>query len=76
MKNHNSIISIGNIEDILEKLNDLDLKIVNSFYYSSKSIKEIASELHISKTNVTTRLYRIRKKIKKLFFMEEKDGKQ
>lgn len=64
------------IEKCFKNLNDLDLKIVNSFYYSSKSIKEIASELHISKTNVTTRLYRIRKKIKKLFFMEEKDGKQ
>ena len=35
------------------------------FYYSSKSIKDIASELNITEFNVTTRLYRIRKRLRK-----------
>lgn len=53
------------IQRCLKKLNVIEQEIFNSFYYSSKSIKDIAKELNISEFNVTTRLYRIRKKLKK-----------
>lgn len=53
------------IQRCLKKLKGIEQKIFNSFYYSSKSIKDIAKELNISEFNVTTRLYRIRKKLKK-----------
>ncbi|MBD8922100.1 hypothetical protein EGR52_01540 [bacterium] len=43
----------------------MDIEIVNLFYYSSRSIKDIAKILNISELNVKTRLHRIRKKIKK-----------
>ena len=46
-------------------LKDIDIKIMNLFYYSSMSIKDIAKKLNISELNVKTRLHRIRKKIKK-----------
>ena len=39
-------------------------KIIKMFYYSNKSIKDIAKELKITEVNVKTRLHRIRKKIK------------
>lgn len=53
------------IEKLFKTLKEIDFKIVNMFYYSSKSIKEIAKELNMSEFNVKTRLYRVRKKIKK-----------
>ena len=53
------------IEKLFKQLKEIDFNIVNMFYYSSKSIKEISKELNISEFNVKTRLYRIRKKIKK-----------
>ena len=46
-------------------LNETEFKIITMFYYSSKSIKDIAKELKISETNVKTKLFRIRKKLKK-----------
>ena len=55
------------IEELCRKINnlkDIDIKIVNLFYYDSKSIKDIAKELNISEMNVKTKLHRIRKKIK------------
>ena len=55
------------IEELCRKINnlkDIDIKIVNLFYYNSKPIKDIARELKISEMNVKTRLHRIRKKIK------------
>lgn len=58
-------VEIEQIERQFKNLKEIDLKIVNMFYYSSKSTKEIAKELNISEFNVNTRLYRIRKKIKK-----------
>lgn len=58
-------VEIEQIERQFKKLKEIDLKIVNMFYYSSKSTKEIAKELNISEFNVNTRLYRVRKKIKK-----------
>ncbi len=55
------------INELLKKINklkDIDIKIVKLFYYERKSIKDIAKELKLSEMNVKTRLYRIRKKIK------------
>ena len=56
------------IEELYNKINNLkerDIKIINMFYYSDKSIKDIAKELKTTEVNVKTRLHRIRKKIKK-----------
>lgn len=56
---------ISKIEKSLFNLKTIDIKIVNMFYYSELSIKDISKKLNISEFNVKTRLYRIRKKIKK-----------
>lgn len=53
------------IENCISKLKEVDIQIFTMFYYNSKSIKEIASELNISEINVRTRLFRIRNKIRK-----------
>lgn len=57
--------SIWDIEQKIKGLKDIDKKIVNLFYYSSISIKDIAKKLNISELNVKIRLHRIRKKIRK-----------
>lgn len=49
----------------INNLNKLDQDIINLYYYSSKSIKEIASILNMSVTNIKIRLFRIRKKLNK-----------
>lgn len=56
---------ILDIEKKIKGLKKIDIEIVNLFYYSSMSIKDIAKRLHISELNVKTRLHRIRKKIKR-----------
>jgi len=56
---------IFDVEQKIKRLKDIDMKIVNLFYYSSMSIKDIAKILNISELNTKTRLHRIRKKIKK-----------
>ena len=48
------------IQGCVQKLKNIDKTIFIMFYYSSKSIKDIASEL-----NITARLYRIRKRLRK-----------
>ena len=53
------------IQGCVQKLKNIDKTIFIMFYYSSKSIKDIASELNITEFNVTTRLYRIRKRLMK-----------
>ena len=55
---------IFDIEQKIKGLKDIDIEIVNLFYYSAISIKDIAKRLNISELNVKTRLHRIRKKIK------------
>ena len=55
---------VNEIQDKIKDLKEIDIKIVNMFYYSEKSIKDIAKELNISEVNVKTKLHRIRKKIK------------
>lgn len=61
---------IIDLEQKISNLKDIDIQIVNLFYYSSKTIKDIAGILNISELNVKTRLHRIRKKIRQ----ELKDG--
>lgn len=56
---------ISNLKNSLNNLKEIDIKIINLYYYSSKSIKDIAKELSISESNVKTKLHRIRKKLKK-----------
>ena len=55
------------VNQLYQKIKDLkevDIKIITMFYYSNKSIKDIAKELNISEVNTKTKLHRIRKKIK------------
>ena len=59
------IQEIRNIEKKLETMKEIDKTIFLDFYYSSKSIKDIAIEHNISEFSVKQRLYRIRNKIKK-----------
>ena len=56
---------ISKVESILENFKEIDLKIFKLFYYQDMSLKDIAKIEGISEFNVKTRLYRIRKKIKK-----------
>ena len=62
---NDNIEEIKKIEKKLETIKEIDRKIFIDFYYSSKSIKDIAREQKISEFSVKQRLYRIRKKIKK-----------
>lgn len=55
------------IKELYNKINNLkenDIEIIKMFYYSNKSIKDIAKELKISEVNVKTKLHRMRKKIR------------
>ena len=56
---------IIDVEQKIKGLKKIDIEIINLFYYSSMSIKDIARKLNISELNVKTRLHRMRKKIKK-----------
>lgn len=58
---------ISKVEEKYKNLSSLEIEIVNMFYYSEKSIKEIANKLNLSENNVKSKLFRIRKKIKKEF---------
>lgn len=61
----NEIEEINKIEKKLKNMKEIDKTIFLDFYYSSKSIKDIAKEKNISPFSVKQRLYRIRKKIRK-----------
>ena len=61
----NRIEKINKIENKLKNMKEIDKKIFLDFYYSSKSIKDIAKEQKISEFGVKQRLYRIRNKIRK-----------
>lgn len=60
-----NIEEIKKIENKLEKMKEIDKKIFLEFYYSGKTIKDIAKEQNITTFSVKQRLYRIRNKIKK-----------
>ncbi len=53
------------IKESLEKMKEEDIAIFNLYYYAGKKIKEIAQIVNVSEFNVKTKLYRIRKRIKK-----------
>lgn len=52
------------IIDTLKSMKEDEYKIFMMFYYKSKKIKEIATELNISESNVKVKLHRIRKIVK------------
>lgn len=60
-----NIQEIRHIEKKLENMKEIDKTIFLDFYYSSKSIKDIAKEQKMSEFSVKQRLYRIKNKIKK-----------
>ena len=60
-----NIQEIRHIEKKLENMKEIDKTIFLDFYYSSKSIKDIAKEQKMSEFSVKQRLYRIRNEIKK-----------
>ena len=60
-----NVEEISKIEEKLKNMKKLDKTIFLDFYYSFKSIKDIAKEQKISEFSVKQRLYRIRNKIRK-----------
>ena len=60
-----NVEEISKIEEKLKNMKKIDKTIFLDFYYSFKSIKDIAKEQKISEFSVKQRLYRIRNKIKK-----------
>lgn len=56
---------ISIIEKTVKAMKEDDIFIFNGYYYSSMKINEIANILNVSEFNVKSRLYRIRKKVKK-----------
>ena len=60
-----NVEEISKIEEKLKNMKKIDKTIFLDFYYSFKSIKDIANEQKISEFSVKQRLYRIRNKIRK-----------
>lgn len=60
-----NVEEISKIEEKLKNIKKIDKTIFLDFYYSFKSIKDIAKEQKISEFSVKQRLYRIRNKIRK-----------
>lgn len=56
---------IAIIEKTLSKMKKDDIQIFNLFYYSNMKIYEIAEKMNLAEFNIKSRLFRIRKKIKK-----------
>lgn len=54
------------IGQILEELSEENLQLYQLYFKEKKSIKEIAAILNISETAVTTRIYRLKIKIKEI----------
>lgn len=55
------------IEEIVKKMKKEDINIFNMYYYSGMKIKEISKKLNVSEFKIKSKLYRIRKKIRKEF---------
>ena len=72
--NAEEIELITMIEKEFKNIKKIDLDIINMFYYSSMSLKEIAKKLNVSEFNVANRLSRVRKKIKKMLNKRRKNG--
>ncbi len=56
---------IEKLETSYKILNETEIKILNLYYFSYKTLKDIAKQLKLSEANVKTKLFRIRKKLKK-----------
>ena len=56
---------IGFIENIVLNLDEESKEIFILYYYEQRKVKEISKILNISESKVKTKLYRIRKKLKK-----------
>ena len=56
---------IAIIDRILKNMKEIDIKIFELYYYSSMKYNEIADILDISEFTIKSKLFRIRKKIKK-----------
>ncbi len=61
----NNIEEIIKIEKKLDHMKEIDKKVFIDFYYSSKSIRDIAKENNMTEFSVKQRLYRVRNKIKR-----------
>ena len=46
-------------------MKDEDITVFNLYYYSSMKLKQIAEKMNVSEFNIKSRLYRVRKKLKK-----------
>ncbi len=62
---------IEELRDTFKISNSIDLEILNMFYFYSIPTKSIAKKLNISEINVRSKLFRMRKKIKKILNMED-----
>lgn len=56
---------ISIIDQTVKKMKKTDIEIFELYYYSSMKISEIATILNISEFSIKSKLFRIRKKIKK-----------
>lgn len=53
------------VSKCIKNLKEIDILILNYFYYHAKTTKEIAIMLNVSEINVRCRLFRLRNKIRK-----------
>ena len=78
-QDESEIISDFNVDKVIEQkeMNDcitknlkaignLEYEIFKKFYYEGKKVKQIAKEMHMTNSNVKTKLHRTRKKIKEI----------
>ena len=56
---------ISIIEKTVKGMKEIDIEIFKLYYYSANKVRDISKILGISEFNIKTRMYRIRKKIKK-----------
>ncbi|MBR2289215.1 MAG: sigma-70 family RNA polymerase sigma factor [Clostridia bacterium] len=56
---------IAVLTEKMKELKEVDITILNLFYFERKAIKDIAKEVGLTEANVKQRLHRIRKKIRK-----------
>ena len=64
------------LEDALKKLNENDREILLLFYQQDLSYDEIANILNISLENVKVRIFRAKKKLRKLLYKEVNNGRE
>jgi len=64
------------LEDALKKLNENDREILLLFYQQDLSYDEIANILNISLENVKVRIFRAKKKLRKLLYKEVDNGRE